>query len=679
MTIAHITRLIDAGLNDSGQPYLVMEFVDGEHLDVYCDGRKLGIRKRLGLFLQMCDAVAYAHRKLVVHLDLKPSNILVSQEGMVKLLDFGTSKLIQTGSLLTTTVLATPAYASPEQLRNEPVTTACDIYALGAVLFELLSGRRPYANSSVAAVMERAITEQSPESVLNAITEQSAETRSESVARLRQMLRGDLQTIVEKCLRSKPSERYASVDALSQDVSRYLDGKAVAARRQTAIYRFGKFVRRHRGGVTTGAAAMLLLIGSLGYGAWRQQQALREAQRAERMQTFMYRLFRLANSNYTGKPAATVPEFLRLGVRILPEYISDPADLRQAQLGLAESMYENNDLDDALRVFTQVAASAKTSADASAEAEGEAFAGNIDYVQGRMEEGKNLTAHSLELSHKPGVPPAVRVWSTIFYAWNRDNNGFRADANLRLLQLAVKEAEENKLPRHETADALVHLGEDLDLRGLEQQSQQVFERALTAYGQDPSTLCDRSEIQGELAWIAQMNGNIPASLPLYQQAWDGYKTCSGPESPGALTEQEFLAGALVKIGRAREGLPMIEQAMPLWRKNLGDSPDLAEPLNFLAMAQIATGHFSEAEQTAREMVAVQTGKVKPTDRRFGVSHMLWAEALSGQKRYREALPHAQIADTLLAENAVSVGAKQASSEALQLLLEVQAKTSQPLK
>src|SRR5271170_4105417 len=153
---SNITRLLDGGLSEGGQPYLVMEYVDGVPIDVYCDERSLGIAERLKLFLRVCDAVAYAHRNLVVHLDLKPSNIFVTSDGTVKLLDFGTSKLIQPGSLLTTTVLATPAYASPEQLRNEPVTTACDIYALGAILFELLAGRRPGDKASVAEMIERA-------------------------------------------------------------------------------------------------------------------------------------------------------------------------------------------------------------------------------------------------------------------------------------------------------------------------------------------------------------------------------------------------------------------------------------------------------------------------------------------------------------------------------------------
>lgn len=676
---AHITRLMDAGLSETGQPYLVMEFVDGEHLDRYCDERKLGITERLQLFLQVCDAVAYAHRNLVVHLDLKPSNILVSREGAIKLLDFGTSKLIQTGSLLTTTVMATPAYASPEQLRNEPVTTACDIYSLGAILFELLTGKRPYANSSVAAIIERTITEQGPESLLSAITAEGAGKRSQSEPRLRQLLRGDLQTIAEKCLWPKPADRYASVDALAGDVRRYLEGSPVLARPQTAIYRIGKFVRRNRAAVTAGAIAALLLIGSATYGAWRQQQALREARRAQTMQTFMRQLFRMANPDYTGKPAATVPELLRLGVKTLPDYIRNPADLRQAQLGLAESMYENGDFDDAKPVFNQIASGAKAAGDLPAEAEAEAYAGHIAFAEGKMEEGKSLTAHALELSHRPGMPPLVRMWSAIYYAWDRDNSGFRDDNNLHLLEYAVKVAEENHLPAHDTADALDNLGQDQELRGNLPLARQTFQSALAAYGQDPTTLCDRSGIQSELGYISEMSGNVPASLPLYKQAWDGYTQCAGADSNGAMTQQEFYAGALVKLGRAQEALPIMEQSMPYWRKAEANSPDLAQPLYYLGRAQIATGHYKEAEATAREMVDVQTGKVEPTDRRFGSSHFLWAQALAGQKRYREALPHAEIADTLLARNAVSQGAKEIGAQAHQLHLQIEEKAAHSAK
>jgi eukaryotic-like serine/threonine-protein kinase len=669
----NITRMLDAGMSDNGQPYLVMEYVQGVHLDQYCDTQRLGIRERIELFLQVCDAVAYAHRNLIVHLDLKPSNVLVNEEGTVKLLDFGTSKLIQPESMLTTTVLATPAYASPEQLRNEPVTTACDIYSLGAILFDLLAGRRATEKTSAAAMFERAMTEAEPERLPDAVTAKAAEIRGISEGRLRQLLSGDLATITAKCLRPRPKDRYPSVDNLAEDLRRYLEGRSVLARPQTAIYRITKFVRRNRKSVAATALITLALIASLGYAAWRQEQALQEGRRAMRMQTFMYRLFKLANSNYTGKPAATVPEFLALGVRMLPDYIKEPADLREAQLGLAESMYENGDLDGAQKVFTQVTAGARAAGDVQAEAESEAFSGNIAYLQGQMDLGDKLTAHSLELSRKAGVSPAVRVWSEIYYAWNRDNNGFRDDENVRLLQLAVKESRDNNLSPRETADALYNLGSDLELRGRLAEAEQAFQQALQVYGQDPAALCDQSAIYGDLAYTKQMDGDIAASLPLFQRAYDGYKTCSGPDSRGALTEQEYLAGALIKLGRAQEALPMMQEAMPIWRKMEGTSPDLSEPLNFMALAEIETGHYAEAEQRAKEMVDVQAGKVAPADRRFGASHLLWARALAGQQRYQEALPHAEIADRLLAQNAVSTGAKQMGAQAHEVLVDVRSK------
>jgi serine/threonine protein kinase len=669
----NITRMLDAGKSDSGQPYLVMEYVQGVHLDDYCDEHKLEIRARIELFLQVCDAVAYAHRNLVVHLDLKPSNILVNEEGSVKLLDFGTSKLIQMDSFLTTTVMATPAFASPEQLRNEPVTTSCDVYSLGAVLSSLLAGRPSADKISAAAVFERAITKAEPDRLTESITSSTAQARGVSEARLRQLLTGDLETITAKCLRAQPADRYASVDALAADLQRYLEGRAVLARRQTAFYRVAKFLKRNKVSVAAVAVATAVLLTSFLYAAWRQEQALREGQRALHMQTFMYRLFKLANSNYTGKPAATVPEFLQLGVKMLPDYIRDPGDLRQAQLGLAESMYENGDLDSAQKVFMQVAASAQAARDVPAEAEADAFAGNIDFLEGQTDQGKDLTSRALELSRKPGVSPSVRVWSTIFYAWNRENNGFRDDANVLLLRSAVKDSEDNRLSPRETADALYNLGSDLELRGQIQDAQQVFRRALAVYAQDPAALCEQSEVLGDLAYSYQMNGDPAASLPLYQKSYEGYTTCSGPDSRGALTEQEFLAGVLVKTGRQAEALAMMEKAMPVWRKLEGTSPDLAEPLNFLTLAELANGHWEQAERHAQEMVEIQTGKVEASDRRFGASHLLWARALAGQKRFSEALPHAEIADRLLARNAVSVGAKQSSAEAHQLLLDIQSK------
>ena len=669
----NITRMLDGGMGEAGQPYLVMEYVDGEHLDVYCNERNLGIEKRLQLFLRVCDAVAYAHRNLIVHLDLKPSNILVTADGTLKLLDFGTSKLIQPDSLLTTTVMATPAYASPEQLRNEPVTTACDVYALGAILFELLAGRRPGNKASVAVMIERAMKEQEPERLPDAVTGEAAAQRGMSESRLRQLLSGDLATIVAKCLSPRAKDRYPSLDSLTGDLQRYMGGRPILARPQTTIYRLSKFVRRNRGGVAASLVVGVALVGTLGYAAWRQQQALREGQRALHMQTFMYRLFKLANSNFTGKPAATVPEFLQLGVKVLPDYIKDPADLREAQMGLAESMYENGDLDGAQKVFTQTIASAKAAGDIGAETESEAFSGNIAYLQGQTDRGGALTGDALALSRKPGVTPTVRVWSEIYYAANRENNGFRSDENLRLLESAVKESRDRDLPERETAYAIYMLASDFEVRGQLDDAERLINEAIAIYGREPYAMCDQSEMYADLGYIRAARGEFEASIPLYQKAYDGYRRCSGPENRGTLVVGDYMAGAMLRAGKTKEAITLLESSMPAWRKVAGSSPDLSNPLHFLANAYVDTGQYAEAEKTAEELVKVQEGKVAADDHRMGSSHLVWARALVGERRYQEALPHAEIADRVLGQTLISPTQKQASAQAHQVLLDIRSK------
>jgi tetratricopeptide (TPR) repeat protein len=266
---------------------------------------------------------------------------------------------------------------------------------------------------------------------------------------------------------------------------------------------------------------------------------------------------------------------------------------------------------------------------------------------------------------------AVRVWAETFYAWNREDNGFRTPENLELLKLAATQARASHLPAREIADVLYNLASDVELRGDLAQGAILFRQAVDAYGDDPTALCDRSKVLGDLAWNAQMAGDVPKSLPLYQQAYAGYAECSGPESRGALGEQEFLAGALTRLGRGAEAYELMRNALPLWRKLEGTTPDFAEPLNFVTLAELATGRFTDAEAHAREMVEVQTGKVDPQDRRFGMSHYLWAEALVGQGRNADALPHARIAARLLARNAVSPGARKAGQDAQELLTKIQ--------
>jgi serine/threonine-protein kinase len=302
---AHIARLLDAGVTAGGQPYLLLEYVHGEPIDRWCNSRKLDTVSRIRLFLDVADAVAEAHRQLVVHRDLKPANILVTADGQVKLLDFGIAKLLEedgvTGPATALTMdgaqAVTPYYAAPEQLTGAPATTATDVHALGMLLFLLLTGQHPMGAASSPAAMMRAIVDDEPKRASDAVADTAltpdviqarAAERNMSPAALRRVLQGDIDTIIAKALKKAPHERYASVTAMGDDLRRYLAHEPISARRDAITYRAAKFVRRNRLAV---ASAVVILAGlSMGVYAVNRQRAIAE-QRFEQVRELANRLF----------------------------------------------------------------------------------------------------------------------------------------------------------------------------------------------------------------------------------------------------------------------------------------------------------------------------------------------------------------------------------------------------
>jgi eukaryotic-like serine/threonine-protein kinase len=278
----NIARLLDGGTTGEGLPYFVMEYVDGQPIDEYCRSRRLPLEQRLRLFRQVCAAVSYAHQHLVVHRDIKPSNILVTSDGVPKLLDFGIAKLLDTGDDITMMATAadaqvmTPQYASPEQLGGERVTTVSDVYALGVLLYELLADDHPYE-----------LTGKSPGEVRQIVADTDIAKPSATVARrgndvLARRLRGDLDAIVTTAMRKEPAARYGSVALLDEDVRRHMEGLPVVARGDSWTYRTARFVRRRKLGVAAAAAILITLIGGVIATSWQARVARVERARAER-------------------------------------------------------------------------------------------------------------------------------------------------------------------------------------------------------------------------------------------------------------------------------------------------------------------------------------------------------------------------------------------------------------
>ena len=313
----NIAHLLDAGIDSAQQPYLALDYVDGAPITEWCQQRQLLVPRRIRLFLQVCAAVSHAHASLIVHLDLKPSNILVTADGNVRLLDFGIAKLLdpqdhapeQTRSGMRAFTLH---YAAPEQVRGDAVTTMTDIYALGVVLHELLSPYRP--TRETAASWEQAILDADPLRPSLALQRDGTGLEPGQRRRMVRAIAGDLDNIVLRALAKRPEDRYPSVEALAQDLRRWLDDKPVQARPQPVGYRLRKYITRHRWGLAGTAAVVGMLAGALGAASWQAGQAIDESTRAQAMQDFVIGLFEHTGAS-PGSESMDVRALLDAGVQ----------------------------------------------------------------------------------------------------------------------------------------------------------------------------------------------------------------------------------------------------------------------------------------------------------------------------------------------------------------------------
>ncbi len=576
-----IARLLDAGVAEDGTPWFAMEYVPGLPIDRYSDGERSTVDERLRLFEQVCDAVAYAHRHLIVHRDLKPTNILVTADGEPRLLDFGIAKLLDDsgGARGPVTVsglrLMTPQYASPEQLRGGPITTASDVYQLGALLFELLTGEEPHPSGdaqppgperevpkpSLAVARRRQRSSPAAAAI--------AEARRTTPERLRRSLAGDLDNIVRKATRLEPDRRYATAEQLGADVRRHREGLPVQARPATLPYRIGKFVHRHRAG--TGVAG-LLLVAALGYGVLATRTSRRvAAQRiqAEQVADLLQEIFAGADPTETQGDTVRVGDVLDRGAERVRTGLTASPVVKARLLEVIARAYRN---------LGRRARSVALLTDA---------VGTIRRATSRQDSTRlaMLTLLGVWQAEARADPAAQATLGEALRAARRLGHGRRAELALVLRGYGY---------------ARQVAGDDAAARAAYEESLAIGRTLDDDLGQPIDQLIVN------LGYLATNRGDWETAERYWRDALARREASLGPDHPLVAGTMTDVARALLERGAADSAAPLIERAIAIQRRVFsGPHPDLAAGLAMLARARDALGQSATAESLFRASLAQQ--------------------------------------------------------------------------
>lgn len=643
----HIARLLDAGETHTGQPFLVMEYVHGEPIDKYCDSRSLSIHQRLQLFIKVCAAVQYAHQNLIVHRDLKPGNILVTPDGTPKLLDFGIAKLMdasaKTAAELTMTRIndrvLTPEYASPEQILGQNVTTTSDVYALGIVLYELLTGTRPYQVNAVSQLeLERSICIMDParpsvmidklagdQGSVNPLDPKAIATaRGVSPKRLRQELIGDLDAIVMRALRKEPERRYTSVEQLVEDIKRQLEQQPVLARQGNWLYYSKRFVRRHAVGVGMSAAGVTALL-AFSIVVFVQKQSIaeqrdlakQESARAESVSNFMLEVFTAADPFETQGKEVTAKQLLENAGRRIASDLNQQPEVRARLLEAIGRAYQRQGqydtavkyLDDSLQLQRKLPPTAQNDLPNALSYLGTALRDRGDYqaAEGAFKEAMKI----LENSGQQHSPKYCQLLSDMGRLKLYGSDPASAGSYLRQSLRLARQVYGNAHP--ETGAILLSLSHVLLW---ENKNEQAIESAREA--------------------IAIYHSTLPENHPDRVMA-------------------DFSLGELLfKQGQVDEASKMVTHALVIQKLVYGpDNVTLAGTLDTLGMIQQSRKQWDAAEASAKEALAIVQRALGPLNINVAYYHSALADLYIKRKKYRDAEPSARTALNILQSTAAT--------------------------
>jgi len=601
----NIARLLDGGVTDDDLPYLVMEYVAGDTLIEYADRNSLSVGERLSLFTKVCRAVAYAHGSLIVHRDIKPSNIIVPADGEPKLLDFGLAKMldIDNGDVTATNFRAlTPAYASPEQIRGEPITTASDIYSLGVVLYELLTGTRPFDHDSITF-----------EKIIEIVSGSEPRAPSEASSQLR----GDIDNIVLMAIRSEPDRRYRSVEQFANDIERHLAGLPIFASDDTLAYRASKFIRRHRIGVASAAAIVLLLLGGIMATTWQasvanreRDQARREKEKAEQLNTFLQSILSAASPQEKGKDAKVI-EVLDDAAARLDEELANQPELKAKALTTIGKTY--------------------------------AELGLPEKAEPKLREALGIYQQTVPKENRD------RLNATLFLAESLVNL-YRFDDAEQIFdeQIDIERSLDPPAPR-ELSYSLFLLGE-LRVR------QARFADAETALNES-IPLCDSigPAVEYECAYyrislgrVKQFSGDLDAAEAVYRKSLAVFEQQSVRHRLRIADLSVNLGDVLITKANYSDGIRFLKRADETYQKDLGDSLFVAVSQFYLSRAYLeqsdnaaALKYSKNAVDIARKVGWVENRNFIGALRVLGLSLTRLGKAKEGEPFLREALDRSE--------------------------------------
>ncbi len=610
-----ITQLLDGGSTPSGEPYFAMELVEGRPIEEYCDVCDLDLQQRVRLFLQVASAVGHAHRQLVVHRDLKSSNVLVTEAGQVKLLDFGIAKLLDDDALDATATqhrVLTPACASPEQLRGEPITVASDIYQLGHLLYRLVTGSSPYARSRThPSLLQAAILEDPPTPPSRAAVDVGEATGGEgqpsTEVRWARELRGDLDAILLMALRKEPERRYATVQALVHDLESYLDGRPVTARPDSAGYRLHRFVGRNRAAVAVAAVAALGLGAAIVTFTVRlaaeRDVAQQEAAKAQEVASFLQRVFSVADPSESRGRSVTVLEVLDEALGELERDTTTEPLIDVTLRRTLGSVHGNLGLLSSAEEILRAAAV-------------------------RAEE-------RLGPRHRETIV-ALNDLGTLL--WRR--------AQYSEAESVLRDAlSRSRSVLGESSERTLRIANDLGLvvwrQGRFDEAGEIFRdvlaRRVEAFpSDDPATL----DVRNNLAGVHYMKGDYPQSERSYREVWESGTAIRGEDHPFTLNSMNNLAMSLVGLGRRQEAIDLFERLVELRRRVLGaEHPGTLGGMAKLGESLLQVGEVERAEPVLREVLATRRrvlGEEHP-DTLWSMSYVALAHQARGELDVAEAL------------------------------------------